>query len=216
MTIFDDYAQRYDSWYEKPFGKSVFNLELKCLNELLQKFNKERSIEVGVGTGRFALALDIKFGLDISKEELKIAKKRGIETILGDAHSMPLKDSSFDLALVVVSICFFEDPTKVLKEVRRILNENGTIILGLILLESPWARFYMKKAQEGHPLYSRAKFYSYREVSIMLKETHFFIERIFTTLFEKPQDKLPIKNEEVREGFYPDGGFYCIKARKAQ
>lgn len=214
MKIFDEYVKRYDSWYEKPFGKSVFYLELKCLNTLLPKVPLKRSIEVGVGTGRFASALGIRFGLDVSNEELKIAKKRNVQVFLGDAHNIPLKSSSFDLALVVVSICFFKEPIKVLEEIKRILKENGILILGLILLESQWARFYMKKAQEGHPLYSYARFYSYDEVYTMLNDAKFSIERTLTTLFEKPQDVTPVVNEEIREGFHVDGGFYCIKARK--
>ncbi|NHV07168.1 MAG: class I SAM-dependent methyltransferase [Thaumarchaeota archaeon] len=214
MKVFDKYAQRYDNWYEKPFGKSVFSLELKCLSEILPKNHSKESIEVGVGTGRFASALGIDLGLDTSSEELKIAKKRGIEVILGDAHNIPLRNNSLDIVLVVVSICFFEEPIKVLKEIKRVLKEEGALILGLIFLESPWAKFYMRKAQEGHPLYSYAKFYSYKEISTMLKNNNFSTEGVLSTLFEKPQDVAPIANKEVKEGFYVSGGFFCIKARK--
>jgi ubiquinone/menaquinone biosynthesis C-methylase UbiE len=126
--------------------KSVFSLELKCLSEILPKNHSKESIEVGVGTGRFASALGIDLGLDISSEELKIAKKRGIEVILEDAHNIPLRNNSLDIVLVVVSICFFEEPIKVLKEIKRVLKEEGVLILGLIFLESPWAKFYMRKA----------------------------------------------------------------------
>ncbi|MGC9013664.1 MAG: class I SAM-dependent methyltransferase [Thermoproteota archaeon] len=215
MKIFDEYARKYDNWYEKPFGKSAFNLELKCLSEILPKTYSEKSIEVGVGTGRFASALGINLGLDTSNEELKIAAKRGIEVVLGDAHNMPLRDNAFDLVLVVVSICFFKEPVRVLKEIGRVLKEEGVLVLGLILLESPWAEFYMKKAKKGHPLYSHAKFYSYKEISTMLKNANFSIERILSTLFEKPQEEVPVVNKEVKEGFHVNGGFFCIKARKA-
>jgi len=31
MKVFDEYAEKYDEWYEKPFGRSAFRLELECL-----------------------------------------------------------------------------------------------------------------------------------------------------------------------------------------
>jgi len=38
-----------------------------------------------------------------------------------------------------------DEPAKVLKEASRVLNEDGAVILGLILKQSPWARFYEEK-----------------------------------------------------------------------
>ncbi len=81
MSIFDRVALRYDQWYEEPFGSSAFALELACLRGLLPPF--KRDLEVGVGTGRFASALGIKFGVDPSQRMLKIAKERGIEVVQG-------------------------------------------------------------------------------------------------------------------------------------
>ena len=33
-SIFDMFAERYDKWYDKPFGKSAFRLEKDCIEFL--------------------------------------------------------------------------------------------------------------------------------------------------------------------------------------
>ena len=202
MKVFDEYAQKYDEWYEKPFGSSAFRLELECLRRLSRK--SPLSLEVGVGSGRFASALGISFGIDTSKELLKIAKGRDIKVVLGRAEE-----------LIVVAICFFESPILALKEAYRVLKPEGSLILGLILSESPWARFYLDKAKKGHPLYSKAKFYSFEELKSLLKEANFKLERILTTLFDEPQDEREVVCQEIREGFHKEGGFFCLLASKA-
>lgn len=76
MEIFDQYAKNYDQWYERPFGSSVFGLEVACLKRVISPFSL--SLEVGVESGRFAQALGVPYGLDPSMELLKLAKQRGI------------------------------------------------------------------------------------------------------------------------------------------
>jgi len=212
MLIFDEYAQAYDLWYEKPFGKSAYKLELECLRKLLE--TPKNSLEIGVGSGRFASALGVRYGVDTSKELLKMAIRRGVYGVLGKAEALPFKEKAFDEVIIVVSLCFFEDPITSLKEANRVLKTDGSLLLGLVLSESPWAEFYMDKAKKGHPIYKNAKFYSYYQLASMLKETGFSIDKVYTTLFEEPQDEKPIKTEEIREGFWKEGGFFCISSKK--
>jgi len=60
MKVFDLYAERYDLWYDLPFGSSVFALEVECLKRCGPV--EGPSLEVGVGSGRFkeAGAKDIR------------------------------------------------------------------------------------------------------------------------------------------------------------
>ncbi len=210
MRVFDYLAEEYDLWYERPFGRSAFELELRCLKELLGSF--KRGLEIGVGTGRFASALGVRFGIDPSYEMLRIASRRGIRCVQGVGESLPFKKEVFDLVLIVVSICFVEDPLRVLKESRKVLLKGGRLVLGLVLSESPWAEFYRKKALEGHPIYRQASFHTFEEIKDMLVEAGFGIERVRSTLFEEPQDREPVQNREVREGYSPEAGFTCICA----
>ena len=38
--VFDVFAERYDNWYDKPFGKSAFRLEKDCIEFLCGDFAK--------------------------------------------------------------------------------------------------------------------------------------------------------------------------------
>ena len=180
MNVFDEYAEKYDLWYEKPFGSSAYKLEVECLKKLYKQ--SKNSLEVGVGSGRFAFALGVRYGVDSSKELLKKAIARGVYGVLGKAEALPFKDKVFDEVLIVVSLCFFENPVLSLKESNRVLKDDGFLLLSLVLSESPWAVFYKEKAKKGHPLYKRANFYSYDQLVSMLK-------RVFQKYF--PLDRLP-------------------------
>jgi len=210
MNIFNRLAEEYDRWYEKPFGKSAYELELRCLKDLLGRF--DLGLEIGVGTGRFASSLGVRVGLDPSFEMVKIAKRRGILTVQGEGENLPFKNLSFDLVLIVVSICFVRDPFKVLQESRRVLKEGGKLVLGFIPAESRWAEFYEEKAKKGHPIYREARFYSMNEVERMLRASGFEVEVIKSTLLEEPQDTRPVVKGDIIEGFDPVSGFVCIRA----
>ncbi len=212
MRVFDDYADKYDLWYETPFGRSAFKLECECLKRLIPEFS--RGLEIGVGTGRFAQALGVKFGVDTSMNMLKKAKERGVLAVLGKAEKLPFKEETFDLVLIVVTLCFVREPVEVLKESKRVLKKGGTLLLGLIPKESRWAEFYKKKAERGHPIYREARFYSLKELNDMLRTAGMKVKKILSTLIEEPQDERPIKSKEFREDFTPKAGFVCIKATK--
>ncbi len=70
---FDSYAMKYDEWFDR--NRFVYESELQAIKELIPR--SKNSIEVGVGSGRFAVPLGIKLGVDPSKEMGKIAGKRG-------------------------------------------------------------------------------------------------------------------------------------------
>ncbi|QID33804.1 class I SAM-dependent methyltransferase [Pampinifervens florentissimum] len=210
MRVFDLYADRYDRWYELPFGSSVYSLEVECLRRLYRP--TRLSLEVGVGSGRFAKALGVRYGVDTSIELLRKARERGINVIQARAEGLPFKDKTFESLLMVVSICFFERPLEALLEAKRVLRKDGMLLLGLVLSDSPWARFYQQKAQQGHPLYSVARFYSFEEIKGMLSQAGFRLSRVATTLFDSPQDTKKVENTEIKEGYHPEGGFFCLMA----
>ncbi|HIQ49164.1 MAG TPA: class I SAM-dependent methyltransferase [Aquifex aeolicus] len=211
MNPFDRYFNKYDSWYEKPFGKSAYDLEVKCLKSLMEDFST--SLEIGVGTGRFAHVLGIQYGIDTSINMLKIAKERGVKVALAKGENLPFKDEIFDSVFIIVTICFVDNPQRVINEAYRVLRDNGNLYLGLILKESKWAKFYQEKASQGHPLYRHATFYSFFDIKKFVKGK-FSFEVIKSTLLDKPQDTQPIKNREIKLGFYENAGFTCLKLKK--
>ena len=115
--IFEGKAEKYDKWYDK--NKEIFEEEVKCIENLIEGKN---IAEIGIGTGRFAEKLGVKIGIDASLDMLKIARKRRIEVVRGDAHNLPFKSSTFDCLLFILTICFLDNPIKALNEAKRVFH----------------------------------------------------------------------------------------------
>lgn len=85
-------------------------------------------------------------------------------------------------------------------------------MLGLVFRESPWGEFYQSKKLEEHRFYKHAIFYSYQEVDKLLLDSGFTIEKVVSTLFQKPGE---VKEMEApKDGFSVDAGFTVIVAGK--
>ena len=52
---------------------------------------REKGLEIGVVTGRFAKILGMEYGIDPSERMLSIAKERGIKTSVGRGEDLPLE-----------------------------------------------------------------------------------------------------------------------------
>ncbi len=209
---FDSLASRYDAWFDGE-GKLIFTIEVEALRKVLSSLPKPW-LEVGVGSGRFAQVLGIGFGVDPSIRLLEMAKRRGISVFLGRGEQMFFKKGSFGTVFFIVTLCFVSSPLDVLKEAYQLLILGGRIVLGLVLKESEWGRYYEEKKRRGHPFYRYATFYTYDEVAELLKEAGFVVERVISTLFQKPGRVE--QSEPSREGYYPDAGFTVIVAKRLE
>ncbi len=210
VSVFDSMASQYDSWFEDK-GELIFSIEIQALQQVLPPLPKPW-LEIGVGSGRFAQALRIENGLDPSIELLKIAKNRGTNAFLGRGEAVPFKNNTFGAVFLIVTLCFVDSPLKVLTEANRLLSKGGHIVLGLVLRESPWGKFYELKRVKAHHFYKHATFYSYAELEAFLMQAGFSIEKVISTLFQKPNK---VEHTEFpQQGFSPDAGFTVIAARK--
>jgi SAM-dependent methyltransferase len=209
---FDAMAADYDAWFEE-IGRTIFDIEVQAFRGVLPLLPKPW-LEVGVGSGRFAQALGIELGLDPSIKVAEMARRRGITVLLGTAEEMPFTNDTFGTLFVIVTICFVASPIDVLRESHRVLVPGGKLVLGLVLRDSPFGRCYEEKKKRGHRFYKHATFYSYAEVSDLLKRTGFSTERIISTLFQRPGEVEHM--ESPRDGFASDAGFTIIVAGKSQ
>ena len=57
---FEEHASEYEAWFEN--NRFVYESEVLAIKEQLP--DKGKGIEVGVGSGRFAAPLGIRFGAD--------------------------------------------------------------------------------------------------------------------------------------------------------
>lgn len=205
LNAFEHNTERYEEWFEN--NKLAYLSELKSVKSLLPK---GKGIEIGVGTGRFAEPLAINFGIDPSIAMLRKARKRGIDVIEGIGENLPIRNSFFDFALITTTLCFLQNIEITFKEVKRILKENGKIIIAFIDRESFLGKVYVEK-QENNPFYRTAKFYSSEEVIEKLKQVGFSNPEIKQTLFTFPEGLEKI--DDVQEG-YGEGGFIIVRMRK--
>jgi len=203
---FEKYYNKYEDWFIK--NKFAYQSELLAIRGLLPE--KGRGVEIGVGSGRFAEPLGIKYGIDPSRKMLEIARKRGIKVSLGVAENLPYSDESFDYALMVTTICFLDDIVKSLKEVYRILRNKGIVIIGFVDKNSKVGKEY-QKIKSKSDFYRVATFFSVEEVVGYLKKAGFsnFIFR--QTIFEKLDE---IKTIQPVKNGYGEGSFVVVSAQK--
>jgi len=210
-SLFDELAQRYDAWFESEQGAPIFAAEVECVRRLLEGVPRPW-LEVGVGTGRFAEALGIEEGLDPSRAVLDFARARGIRTREGRAEKMPYDDGSFGGLVMVVTICFLDEPGAALRECARVMGDGGALIVGLVPAESTWGRDYARKGREGHPFYSAATFYTCAEVVDLAAQMGLGLDAVMSCLFGPPEAEVD-PCEAPREGIDESAGFVGMRFR---
>jgi len=203
---FEKYTQQYENWFD--INKYAYQSEINAIKSLMPDF--KNGVEIGVGSGKFALPLGLKFGIEPSSKMRKIAQSKGIEVIDGVAEDLPLKNEDFDLVLMVTTLCFLDDVKKVFLEVYRILKKGGYFINGFVDKKSKIGKIYQKN-KEKSIFYKIAVFYSTEEVISLLKETCFKNIEFRQTIFN-PLGKI-YKVEAVKDG-YGEGSFIAIRAQK--
>jgi SAM-dependent methyltransferase len=100
----------------------------------------ESVLDVGCGGGRTTIELahavgaeGAALGLDISTPILEVARTRGsslsqLDFQLGDASSMDLGDSRFDLITSRFGVMFFEDPVAAFENLKTALKPAGRVV----------------------------------------------------------------------------------------
>jgi ubiquinone/menaquinone biosynthesis C-methylase UbiE len=206
ISAFEKHFDRYEEWFEK--NEYAYQSELDAVKLLMPKFVK--GLEIGIGTGRFAVPLNIKNGVEPSSEMRKIALERGLNVVDGVAENLPFEDNSFDLVLMVTTVCFVDDVLKSFKECFRVLKNNGTILIGFVDRESTIGKIYQAN-KEKSLFYKEATFYSTSEIVELLYEAGFKNFNFSQTIFKKLDE---IKEKEpVRYGF-GKGSFIVISTKK--
>lgn len=138
----------------------------------------DRVLEVGFGHGRtIARAASmvgdgLVAGIDASEEMVQMATRRcrrlieagRVRLTLADSARIPYPDRFFDKAYTIHTIYFWDDPSRHLHELGRVLRDNGRLVLG----------FHAKKeaiaADFPASVYS---FYTMDEVRLLLQQAGF-------------------------------------------
>ena len=140
------YNQRF--WVEAPHPL----ITRPRLREALEPRAGERLLEVGPGTGYYALpvagwlapggTLEL---LDVQREMLdhtlrRAAEERveGIVATQADAQSMPYEDASIDGAYLVTVLGEIPDQEAALRELHRVVRPGGRVVVGELFGDPHW------------------------------------------------------------------------------
>ncbi len=122
---FDRIADRFDE--TRGYPDDVMEVILEALASALPK--KGRTLDAGVGTGRFAAPLTLEgfemVGVDISPKMLAKARGKGLDNLLrADLCALPFKDRAFKAALSVHVLHLIPEWKCALKEISRVTQDR--------------------------------------------------------------------------------------------
>jgi len=142
--VFDDYAEKYDSWFLK--NMMVLESEIALLAHFLKK--PGHALSVGCGSGLFEMLLQSDYGIVIeegiepSVEMAKIARNRGLKIQIGLAESMNYKQNKFNTVIFNGSPSYIKNLKQAFKEAYRVLKLGGCIVVLDVPKESSYALLY--------------------------------------------------------------------------
>ncbi len=206
--VFDRLADRYDAWFDSPRGAAIFQAEVGCVRTLMPA-DTSGWVEVGVGSGRFADALGVSEGVDPSPTMLSNAADRGIRTVRARAEQLPYPDDCLGGILFVVTLCFVDEPEDCFEEFARTLKPGAALTVGIVPADSHWGRNYREKAEEGHPFYSVARFYTCSEAAELAASAGFRMVEAASAL--PPGSEAGLPSAEVAAGLKPGWGFAAMR-----
>lgn len=130
--IFDIHTARlYESWCRSVQGRAMERGAERLILTLLEPQAGERVLDIGCGSGNHLLffsqlGLDIT-GIDASPYMINRARERlGTRCSLnrGVAEDLPFEDNEFDLAVLINTLEFLDDPIKALREAGRVASRR--------------------------------------------------------------------------------------------
>jgi len=133
---YDDPTYNYLKYWQ---GRDYENeSEEIAIKYLLRKKHFHHAIDIGGGYGRLSLLLsnyaDKVTLVEPSKQQLDIAGNYlkgqvSIDKMLGQANKLKFADQSIDLAIMIRVMHHLPDPTPELREIARVLSDDGHLIL---------------------------------------------------------------------------------------
>jgi ubiquinone/menaquinone biosynthesis C-methylase UbiE len=129
------FKEKNVDWWDPDENDEFLLDQVSRINELILASKMDRILEVGTGRGRITKALrslgkDVT-GIDINPSFAKITKYRlnDAEIIIADVENLPFKPESFDGIITIETFLHFPRPLESLKEMNRVLEPKGTLIM---------------------------------------------------------------------------------------
>ena len=154
--MFDNIAPKYDL-LNHALSMKIDVLWRNKLVRIMKEDAPQEVLDVATGTGDLAIAVEKGtgakvVGLDLSQQMLNVGvikiKKLKLDGKIsmqkGDAENLPFEDNRFDAVSVAFGVRNFENLTKGLAELKRVVKENKSVyILEFSKVEGFLGPFYM-------------------------------------------------------------------------
>ena len=141
-AMFDRISPKYDV-LNHLFSFNIDKVWRRKTAKSVSKSQPKTILDLATGTADLAIAMAKRnpqahiIGMDISESMLEIGKakvaqqnlKSQIELRLGDAASLPFEEGTFDAVTVAFGVRNFENLSKGLAEISRVLKTNGQVCI---------------------------------------------------------------------------------------
>jgi SAM-dependent methyltransferase len=156
-------------------------LEQRLLESLLTGPDLSRTLEIGSGDGRLLIPLARRssrsVGIDVDLERMGALRDRllsegtSAELVRADGRRLPFSDGSFTTVLLIRLLHRFSDPVRVLREIRRILTDRGTLLLSAVIRPSLRTLAWDLSASIGSPGSTDRVSFSRAEIAVVHSRT---------------------------------------------
>jgi demethylmenaquinone methyltransferase/2-methoxy-6-polyprenyl-1,4-benzoquinol methylase len=157
--MFGRIARRYDLANHLLSGGADFLWRRRAAT-VIESWRPRSILDLATGSGDLALAIQRRLpeatitAADFSPEMLRVAKRKGVrKTVLADATNLPFDTGSFDCVTVAFGLRNMSDWGLALREMSRVLNSNGhLLVLDFSLPSGPLRaayRFYLHRCLPG-------------------------------------------------------------------
>ncbi len=173
---FDRMARTYDKSLFSILWRPLYRRVIKNIDTV-----PHRSVlDIGCGTGALlsiiAKDVDVKLaGIDISPNMIRVANERlgqKADLKVGDAENLPWLDNTFDIVTSTNAFHHFPNPRIAVKEMMRVLQPDGLLVIGDVWLPSPFrqlANLLLPLSPQGD-----VRIYSEAKMSSLLKANGFY------------------------------------------
>jgi|SRR3989344_4444079 len=166
------FFNRIARYYDMAFGNWIRKIQIRVIKSVKIR-NKSRILDAGCGTGNLLALLEgynLKlYGIDTSKEMLKIAKKklRNSNLRLAQIENLKFKKKYFDYIFSIDAFHHYSDKEEAMETFYRILKKNGK----LIIVDVTFGRLLNKTLKKLEP--GNSGIYTKSEMENIFKQHNF-------------------------------------------
>ena len=133
-----------DKRLKKRHGYVEYTVTMKYIDEVLKNYENPKILDLGAGCGAYSIPLSEYYdvtALELVKHNLKVIEKnsKNIKLIHGNATDLSmLNNNTYDVILIfgpMYHLISKEEKIKCLMEAKRVLKQNGTILISYIMNE---------------------------------------------------------------------------------